>query len=89
MAHHTHWDSYPHEGFFDELIGDDGAPRPEFTGVTSFLESLSLEELRDRQQAAEVAIRSMGITFTVYSDEDDIDRQWPFDIIPRIITTDE
>lgn len=26
MAHHTHWDSYPHEGFFDELIGDDKAP---------------------------------------------------------------
>ena len=28
----------------------------------------------------------MGITFTVYSENDGmIDRNWPFDIVPRII----
>jgi uncharacterized circularly permuted ATP-grasp superfamily protein len=27
----------------------------------------------------------MGITFTVYSDGQNIDRAWPFDIIPRVI----
>lgn len=27
----------------------------------------------------------MGISFTVYSDGDNIDREWPFDIIPRVI----
>ncbi len=27
----------------------------------------------------------MGITFTVYSDGQNIDRAWPFDIIPRMI----
>jgi len=32
----------------------------------------------------------MGITFTVYSDEGNIDRAWPFDIpIPRIIDARE
>jgi uncharacterized circularly permuted ATP-grasp superfamily protein len=32
----------------------------------------------------------MGITFTVYSEEEgNIDRVWPFDIIPRIITKQE
>jgi uncharacterized circularly permuted ATP-grasp superfamily protein len=32
----------------------------------------------------------MGITFTVYSEEEgSIDRNWPFDIIPRIIPSDE
>ena len=31
----------------------------------------------------------MGISFTVYSDEGNIDRAWPFDIIPRIIDARE
>ena len=40
-----------------------------------------------RKEAAEVAIRSMGITFTVYGGEDSgsIYREWPFDIIPRLL----
>ena len=31
----------------------------------------------------------MGITFTVYSDKGNIDREWPFDIIPRVIDAAE
>ena len=31
----------------------------------------------------------MGITFTVYSDGENIDRAWPFDVVPRIIPGDE
>ncbi len=31
----------------------------------------------------------MGISFTVYSDGENIDRAWPFDIIPRIIDGNE
>jgi uncharacterized circularly permuted ATP-grasp superfamily protein len=44
-----------------------------------------LNELRQRQSAAEATIRALGITFTVYSQSSDTDRQWPFDIIPRAI----
>ena len=42
-------------------------------------------ELVDRQEAAELAIASMGISFTVYSEKGNIDRAWPFDVIPRVI----
>jgi uncharacterized circularly permuted ATP-grasp superfamily protein len=28
---------------------------------------------------------TMGITFTVYSEAGNIDRAWPFDIIPRVM----
>lgn len=31
----------------------------------------------------------MGITFTVYSEGGNIDRAWPFDIIPRVISLKE
>ena len=37
------------------------------------------------RNAAELAIREMGISFTVYSDGANIDRAWPLDIVPRII----
>ena len=43
-----------------------------------------------RQQAAELAIKEMGITFTVYHEQGgSIDRAWPLDIIPRTISRKE
>ena len=51
-----------------------------------YLSALGHEELGARQQAAELAIKEMGITFTVYHEEGgSIDRAWPLDIIPRVI----
>ncbi len=50
------------------------------------LANLDVEELRERQKAAELDIRTLGITFTVYSDGQHIDRAWPFDVIPRVIS---
>jgi uncharacterized circularly permuted ATP-grasp superfamily protein len=47
-------------------------------------------ELAARQEAANLAIKEMGITFTVYSDEGGaIDRAWPFDVVPRLIPKSE
>jgi len=48
-------------------------------------------ELSERRTAAELAIRAMGITFTVYSGSESggIDREWPFDVIPRLILKSE
>ncbi len=45
--------------------------------------------LDSRQEASERAIVEMGITFTVYSEGRNIDRAWPFDIIPRTIAAVE
>lgn len=53
------------------------------------LSSLTGDELQERKQSAELAIKTMGISFTVYSDAGNIDRAWPFDIIPRIIPQKE
>ena len=57
--------------------------------MTEYLASLSNTELADRQEDAERAISEMGITFTVYSDKDAIDRILPFDVIPRVLTASE
>ena len=73
----------------DELLDDDGAPRPVAAVLMGLLDRLGHDELVERQRVAELDILTMGITFTVYSDGSNIDRAWPFDIIPRIITGTE
>ncbi len=80
------WSQYLHKGFHDELIGPRGKPWPAAAHVAKYLRSLKDNEIEQRRTAAELAIRAMGITFTVYNqDGGAIDRAWPFDIIPRII----
>ncbi|MCP5305604.1 MAG: circularly permuted type 2 ATP-grasp protein [Chromatiaceae bacterium] len=79
------WKTYDAGVFFDEMISTPGHPRTVARHLAAFLKSLSTEEVKARQQSADAAIVDMGITFTVYSEGTNIDRAWPFDIIPRVI----
>ena len=76
-------------GMWDELVDEDGRPRPAAAKLVGLLHDLGLLELQQRQDLAELDILGMGITFTVYSDGRGIDRAWPFDIIPRVIAASE
>ncbi len=80
------WKEYQPGVFYDELINNNGNARLPAKRLTSYLHSLNENELQRRQQLADAAIRDMGITFTVYTEEGNIDRSWPFDIIPRTIS---
>jgi uncharacterized circularly permuted ATP-grasp superfamily protein len=73
----------------DELLEDDGSPRPIARDLIELLHRLGVDELRERQRVSDLEILTMGISFTVYSDGQNIDRAWPFDIIPRLIPGDE
>jgi uncharacterized circularly permuted ATP-grasp superfamily protein len=79
------WKSYKTGPFFDELITPAGRPRVAARRAVNLLQHLSGEEMSARREAAELAIREMGISFTIYSEGKNIDRAWPFDIIPRVI----
>lgn len=83
------WSSYNPGDFYDEIISSPGYGRKPARGLVSYLRSLKQGELTHRKRAAELAIKTMGISFTVYSDAGNIDREWPFDIIPRIIAEKE
>ena len=83
------WKTYRSEGFFDESMTPRGNPRAAASQAIKFLHSLSSDELNSRRVAAELAIKEMGISFTVYTEGGNIDRAWPFDFIPRIITSRE
>lgn len=77
--------NYDSGDFFDELIEPSGTPRPPAKQLLKYLDSLSAEELEKRRLTAEATVQEMGISFTVYTEEGNIDRAWPFDIIPRTI----
>nr|WP_043114203.1 circularly permuted type 2 ATP-grasp protein [Solimonas soli] len=84
------WSQYRCKGFHDELIADaSGEPRPAAQHLVHYLASLSAAELAERRLAAELAIKVMGISFTVYSEGRNVDRSWPFDIIPRTLSKAE
>ena len=74
---------------WDELIGRDGAPHPAALPLITYLSGLTRRELAERQLAANVNARVMGVTFTVYSEGRNVDRTLPFDLIPRVIARRE
>ncbi len=83
------WKNYNTGEFHDELISSRGYPRAAARTLVKYLRSLDAEEINNRRAAAELAIKVMGITFTIYSEGNNIDREWPYDIIPRIIPAKE
>ncbi|MGH8518636.1 MAG: circularly permuted type 2 ATP-grasp protein, partial [Panacagrimonas sp.] len=83
------WQQYRCENFYDELFGGPGQPRPAARRLAEYLDDLSNPELAERRLAAELAIKVMGISFTVYSEGKNVDRAWPFDVIPRVIPRTE
>jgi len=83
------WENYKTDTAYDELMHSEFQPRPVSHRLCQYLNSLKKDDIDKRKIAAELAILEMGISFTVYSDEGNIDRAWPFDIIPRIIDARE
>ena len=73
----------------DELLQTDGSPRPIARDLIELLHRIGLADVRERQRVSDLEILTMGISFTVYSDGENIDRAWPFDIIPRLIDGEE
>ena len=83
------WNHYDAGNFWDEIVAEPGQVRPAADELARRLEQLSPESLGSRQRASERAIVEMGVTFTVYSEGQNIDRAWPFDIIPRVLPASE
>jgi uncharacterized circularly permuted ATP-grasp superfamily protein len=73
----------------DELLTESGEPTEVGAPLMRLISAIGGTELGERQRRAELDIATMGITFTVYSEGENIDRAWPFDIIPRVIAGEE
>lgn len=73
----------PLESVYDEM--SNGKIRPHFQKFIDSLDRLDHNELSVRNEMAKKLFMREGITFTVYSDGEGIEKIFPFDIIPRIM----
>ncbi len=76
------------KGFWDEMCSNAGIREP-YRLVYEHLSQVSPALLEQREALANQLFMSQGVTFTVYSSNEGIERIFPFDILPRIITAIE
>lgn len=79
-------DGYDPGNFYCELLGRDRQPNRHMAPLWHSLVTGDVAILRQRAFEAERELFNLGITFTVYTDKDAIDRILPFDVIPRVLS---
>ena len=77
-----------HQSVWDEMFHESHI-RPAYKNFVSAIEGLSAEQMNHKDELAKKLFMSQGITFTVYSSGEGIEKIFPFDIIPRIIQASE
>jgi uncharacterized circularly permuted ATP-grasp superfamily protein len=63
--------------------------RTPYQAVNDYLKAMPQSQLDGKEELAKKLFMNQGITFTVYSSNEGIEKIFPFDIIPRIITASE
>jgi uncharacterized circularly permuted ATP-grasp superfamily protein len=81
--------NYAVDGFFDEMFEGTGGVRPHYRALHEQLARMTTDAFDERRREADASFLYQGITFTVYADDDGIERVFPFDLVPRIITQAE
>jgi len=82
-------DYAPLEGCFDEAFRSAGNARGDARRVVGLLDRLGIAEFKRRQKLAEMAFQRGGITFSVYSDRRGVEKTFPFDLIPRMVSSSD
>jgi uncharacterized circularly permuted ATP-grasp superfamily protein len=82
-----HWsDSYNQPlATYDEMRSADSIRQP-YQLIKDYIQRFSADSFHQKEKLANELFLSQGITFTVYSNDEGIERIFPFDVLPRIIT---
>jgi uncharacterized circularly permuted ATP-grasp superfamily protein len=78
--------------FYDEMYGMDAAHQmalPHYGDYQRWAQGYSSQAMASKRAQADAAFRQVGITFAVYGDDAGTERLIPFDLIPRIIPSQE
>lgn len=78
-----------HPNTYDEMFLNGDNYRNHYSNFIKNFSKESLENLNKKEELAKRLFMSQGITFTVYDSGEGIEKIFPFDIIPRIITSNE
>jgi uncharacterized circularly permuted ATP-grasp superfamily protein len=76
-------------GAYDEMFEPGLRPRPHYQALFRRLQGLPPDEFRRRKAMTDLSMLQDGVGFTVYRQEEGIERVWPMDPVPRIIPARE
>ncbi|MEJ6979874.1 circularly permuted type 2 ATP-grasp protein [Pedobacter sp. P351] len=83
-------DNYkPTSNTWDEMFNSEHDIRSPYKKVIDYLSKESIDDLNKKEELAKKLFMSQGITFTVYNSGEGVEKIFPFDIIPRIITASD
>ncbi len=74
---------------YDEMFASPGELHDHYEPLLNHFNGLPEGELQRRKQAADLSFLNQGITFTVYGRDESKEQIFPYDLIPRIITSAE
>jgi uncharacterized circularly permuted ATP-grasp superfamily protein len=83
------FDGYDTGGFFDEVFEPDGTPRSHYRALVERMGRFTADVLQQRERQRDRLFHTQGITFTVYGEEEGVERTFPMDLVPRVIPADE
>ena len=83
----VNYEQYPNT--WDEMFDDSGKVRTIYSHFGRFLSEAKLDSLYQMKEFSNQFFKNQGVTFTVYHDNKGVERIFPFDIIPRIINSNE
>ncbi|WP_345190144.1 circularly permuted type 2 ATP-grasp protein [Algibacter agarivorans] len=74
---------------WDEMYSIDSDIRSQYDIINEYLRSTSPEILFKKEELSKQLFMNQGVTFTVYNNNEGIEKIFPFDIVPRILTAFE
>src|ERR1700745_190429 len=80
---------YELNGAYDEMFSAVDHPRKQYRPLHNLLLNLGRDELQRSKHEADQSFFNQGIAFTVYGTDEGTERIFPYDLLPRIITSAE
>ncbi|MDF0708460.1 circularly permuted type 2 ATP-grasp protein [Flagellimonas okinawensis] len=77
------------EGLFDEVFDKNGEVKEVYQKLLDLYGTRTIDDYVDLNNKAKSSFFNQGITFQVYGDKQSQEKIFPFDLFPRIISTDE
>jgi uncharacterized circularly permuted ATP-grasp superfamily protein len=74
---------------YDEMFESPANLHEHYEPLLEHFSSLPGGELERRKAAADLSFLNQGITFTVYGREEGVEQIFPYDLLPRIVTSKE
>jgi len=74
---------------FDEMNGGENGLRNAYRAYVKWLDGVPPERLTEKHQQADLIFQRLGVTFSVYGNDEGTERLIPFDVIPRILDAEE